>query len=212
MESNNMKNKAKSIKMIILMGTLWGICEATIGYGLHFLPYGLSGMFMFPIGMYFMYNAYKKSDNKNAVLWVGMIAATIKFVDLLLPTRSLMSVINPAMSILLESLVVFAFVKVYKAKRTVVASYVIGLSWIVLFTLIQAFVFRPEIGLYNLPFAQFVLSILANALVSGTIVAIYLKNENVFEWKINPEKISWVIPVFTILLALSLEITNSLIF
>lgn len=194
------------------MGALWGVSEATIGYALHFLPYGFSGMFMFPIGIYFMYNAYKKSDNKNAVLWVGIIAATIKFIDLLLPTRSPMSVINPAISILVESLIVFAFVKLYKAKRTLVASYAIGLSWIVLFTLIQALVFRPELGLYNLPFAQLVLSLLANAFVSGSIVAIYLKNEAMFVWKRNPENISWAIPVLTILLALSLEITNSLIF
>lgn len=207
-----MKNKTGSILMIVLMGALWGVSEATIGYALHFLPYGFSGMFMFPIGIYFMYNAYKKSDNKNAVLWVGIIAATIKFIDLLLPTRSPMSVINPAISILVESLIVFAFVKLYKAKRTLVASYAIGLSWIVLFTLIQALVFRPELGLYNLPFAQLVLSLLANAFVSGSIVAIYLKNEAMFVWKRNPENISWAIPVLTILLALSLEITNSLIF
>lgn len=207
-----MKNKTESIRIIILMGALWGICEASIGYGLHFLPYGFSGMFMFPIGMYFMYNAYKKSENKNAVLWVGMIAAMIKFVDLMLPTRSPMSVINPAASILLESLVVFAFVKVYKGKRIMASSLVIGLSWVVLFTLVQAVVFKPEIGLYTLPFAQFILFLLANAIVSGIFVMMYLKNETALEWKLNTEKTSFAIPVLSILLAMSMELTNSLIF
>ena len=207
-----MKNKTESIRIIILMGALWGLCEASIGYGLHFLPYGFSGMFMFPIGMYFMYNAYKKSDNKNAVVWVGMIAAMIKFVDLLLPTRSPMSVINPAASILLESLVVFAFVKVYKNKHIMALSYGMGLSWVVLFTLTQAFVFKSPVGLYTLPLAQFTFFLLANAVVSGTLVMIYLKNEAMLEWRINPEKVSYAIPVLTVLLAMSMELTNSLIF
>jgi len=211
MESNKMKNTAKTIRTIILMGALWGICEASIGYGLHFLPYGFSGMFMFPIGMYFMYNAYKQSDSKNAVLWVGLIAASIKFIDLLLPTRSPMSVINPATSIILESLVVFAFVKIpYRNKIT--ASYLLGASWVLLFTLTQALIFRPETGLYTLPAFQFMSFLLLNALVSGSLVALYLKNEERLTWKQGTRKFSFAIPALTMLLALSLEFVNSLIF
>lgn len=145
-----MKNKT-TILMILFMGALWGIAEATLGYVLHFLPHGMSGMFMFPIGMYFMYNAYKKSNKTQAVMWVAMIAASVKLIDLALPTRSPMSVINPATSILLESLVVFAFVKLYKGRRVVQSSFLVGFAWIAAFTLLQAFVFKPEVGLYNLP-------------------------------------------------------------
>ena len=206
-----MKNKS-AILMILLMGALWGIAEATIGYALHFLPHGMSGMFMFPIGMYFMYNAYKKSNKTQAILWVSIIAASIKLIDLCLPTRSPMSVINPAISILLESLVVFAFVHAYKGRKIVLSSFIMGLSWITVFTLMQSLIFKPEVGLYNLPLAQFILFIVANALVSGILVALYLKNEKALEWKINSNKISYAIPVFSLLLALSLEVTNSLIF
>ena len=206
-----MKNRT-TILMILLMGSLWGIAEASIGYALHFLPHGMSGMFMFPIGMYFMYNAYKKSNNTQAVLWVGMIAAFIKLIDLALPTRSPMSVINPATSILLESLVVFAFVRVYKGRKIVLSSFILGLGWITLFTLLQALVFKPEIGLYNLPLAKFILFIAANAVVSAVLVALYLKNEIALEWKVNSEKISMAVPALTLIVALSLEVTNSLIF
>ena len=212
MESNKMKNSAKTIRTIILMGALWGICEASIGYGLHFLPYGFSGMFMFPIGMYFMYNAYKQSDSKSAILWVGLIAASIKFIDLLLPTRSPMSVINPATSIILESLVVFAFAKAFQYKKIVVSSYLVGIAWILLFTLTQALIFRPEAGLYTLPIFQIILFLVLNAVVSGSLIVIYLKNEELFAWKQGSRKLSFVIPVITMILALSMEYVNSLIF
>ncbi|MFA6618185.1 MAG: hypothetical protein WCT23_03845 [Candidatus Neomarinimicrobiota bacterium] len=206
-----MKNKTKNLRIIILMGALWGICEATIGYGLHFLPYGFSGMFMFPIGMYFMYNAYKKTDNKNAILWVAVIAAMIKCIDFILPSRSPMSVINPATSILLESLVVFAFAKVYRSKRVVASSYALGLTWVLVFGLFQTFMFKPEIGLYQLPLSQYILSLLSNVLVSGTLVMIYLKNEAALQWEVNAPKLSYAIPILTVLLALALELGNSLI-
>ncbi|MCD6337118.1 MAG: hypothetical protein J7M01_02665 [Candidatus Marinimicrobia bacterium] len=207
-----MKNSVKTIQTIILMGALWGICEASIGYGLHFLPYGFSGMFMFPIGMYFMYNAYKQSDSKNAVLWVGLIAASIKFIDLLLPTRSPMTVINPITSIILESLVALVFVRVFNNKKVIASSYLVGLSWILLFTLTQALIFRPEAGLYTLPLFQGVLFLLLNAFVSGTIITIYLKNADKITLKISSRKLSFALPVIAILLALSMEYVNSLIF
>jgi hypothetical protein len=212
MESNKMKNNVKTIQIIILMGALWGICEASIGYGLHFLPYGFSGMFMFPIGMYFMFNAYKQSDSKNAILWVGLIAASIKFIDLLLPTRSPMSVINPATSIILESLVVFAFAKAFKYKKVIASSYLVGFSWILLFTLTQALIFKPETGLYTLPIVQIFLFLGLNALVSGSLVALYLKNEKLFKLNFTSRKFSLAIPVITVLIALSMEYVNSLIF
>jgi len=212
MERNKMKNSVKTIQTIILMGALWGICEASIGYGLHFLPYGFSGMFMFPIGMYFMYNAYKQSDSKNAVLWVGLIAASIKFIDLLLPTRSPMTVINPVTSIILESLVALVFVRVFNNKKVIASSYLVGLSWILLFTLTQALIFRPEAGLYTLPLFQGVLFLLLNAFVSGTIITIYLKNADKITLKISSRKLSFALPVIAILLALSMEYVNSLIF
>jgi len=212
MESNKMKNTAKTIRTIVLMGALWGICEASIGYGLHFLPYGFSGMFMFPISMYFMYNAYKQSNSKSAILWVGLIAASIKFIDLLLPTRSPMSVVNPATSIILESLVVFTFAKVFQYKKIVVSSYLVGLAWILLFTLTQALIFRPETGLYTLPIFQIILFLVLNALVSGSLIVIYLKNEELFAWKQGSKKLSFVLPAFTMLLAISIEYVNTLIF
>ncbi len=206
-----MKNKS-AILMILFMGALWGVAEATLGYVLHLLPHGMSGMFMFPIGMYFMYNAYKKSNKTQAVLWVSMIAASIKLIDLALPTRSPMSVVNPAISILLEGLVVFAFVYAYKGRKIVLSSFLVGLGWIVAFTLLQTLVFKPEMGLNNLPLAQSIMFIATNAIVSAGLVALYLKNEEALEWKRNSETMSFALPVLSLVLALSLEVTNSLIF
>jgi hypothetical protein len=136
----------------------------------------------------------------------------IKLIDLALPTRSPMSVLNPAISILLEGLVVFAFVHAYKGRKVVLSSFIAGLSWIAVFTLVQAFVIKPELGLYNLPIAQFALFFLGNAIVSAILLTLYLKNEEALEWRVNSEKIPLVVPVLSLVLALSLEVTNSLIF
>ncbi len=211
MEDNTMKNNAQQIQAIILFGALWGLSEASIGYMLHFLPYGFSGMFMFPIGFYFMYNAYKQTNKQNAVLWVGIIAATIKLVDLLLPTRSLLSVINPATSILLESLVVFAFVKMYNSKKVFVPSLALGLGWITLFALTQAFIFRPASGLYLYPLNEILIFVLLNAVVSGLLIALYLKKEDLAMWRFGLRKASYVLPLLALAIAIALELTNSLI-
>jgi hypothetical protein len=71
--------------------------------------------------------------------------------------------------------------------------------------------FKPEIGLYQLPLSQYILSLLSNVLVSGTLVMIYLKNEAALQWEVNAPKLSYAIPILTVLLALALELGNSLI-
>ena len=207
-----MKEKIKTLQIVLMIGALWGITEATVGYALHFLPYGFSGMFMFPIGMYFMYNAYRQSDRKTAVFGVALIAASIKFIDLALPTRSPMSVINPAISILLESLIVYAFVKAYDGKRTVLSIYGMGFAWILLFTLTQALIFRPETGLYTLPAQQIVLFVLLNAAVSGTLMLIYFKWKEKFGIKALNHKVSFAMTVVALIAAIGLEAINSMIF
>ena len=211
MESKTMKNNGKQIQTILFLGALWGVCEASIGHLLHFLPCGFSGMFMFPIGFYFMYNAYKQTEKKNAVLWVGIIAASIKFIDFLMPISSPLSVKNPAISIILESLIVFAFVKIYNKKKVFVPSFVLGLSWITLFTLTQAFVFKPAIGFYLHPLHEILFFILLNAFVSGLLITVYLKKGDIAVLNPGLKKTSYVLPLLTLGIAVIFEFANSLI-
>ncbi len=104
-------NNKRTIFTILFFGGLWGIIEATLGYLVHFLPTGFPGMIMFPIAFYFMYSSYKNTNKQSAVFFTALVAGIIKLSDLFIPLKSTMSAINPAVSIVLESLIVFAFIK-----------------------------------------------------------------------------------------------------
>jgi hypothetical protein len=199
------------VQIILLFGALWGICEASIGHLLHFLPHGLSGMVMVPIGFYFMYTAYKKSEKRSTIIMVGLLAASIKLIDLLLPSLSPMAVINPAMSIMIESLLVFSFAKVLEEKRTFMMSIIMGILWISIFTLVQALILKPASGLYLQPVYIIASVILINAFVSGSIITLLLKRANFSGWEIDMRRPSFVLPAFTLILAFTLEYFNSMI-
>ena len=207
-----MKNKTKQIQTILFLGAMWGICEATIGHLLHFLPYGFSGMLMFPIGFYFMYNAYQNTNKQSAIFMTGIIAASIKFIDFLVPLHSPMSVINPATSIILESLVVFAFIKIFSNHKSYTKSFVLGLSWILLFLFSQNFIFQPANGLYLYPIGLLIVFVIMNTVVSGFLVGTYLLKQDFAAWKPNFSKSTYALPLITIIIAVILEIGNSVIF
>ena len=90
----------------LFFGSLWGILEATLGHVLHFIPATIAGAVMFPIAGAILYKAYNKTESIQSLFYIGIIAAMIKSVDLLLPQLSIYKTINPMISILMESLVV----------------------------------------------------------------------------------------------------------
>ena len=100
--------KKHNIPAIIFYGAIWGIIEATLGFVLHILPISIyiSGTIMFPIVGYILYKAYKTTNSKSALLSIGILAAAIKAVDFFMPFGSPFKVINPMISIVMESLVV----------------------------------------------------------------------------------------------------------
>lgn len=96
--------------IVIYWGSLWGLAEATLGHILHIfgIP-GLAGFFMFPLGLWAMTQAFTFSGRRSAILATAVIACCIKLTDFVLPIPIPMTVINPAVAILLESLVAVAF-------------------------------------------------------------------------------------------------------
>ncbi len=96
------------VSQIIFFGAVWGITEATLGYILHFLPPTLAGIIMFPIAAFILVKAYKATGSRAAMIFVGLIAAGIKAIDLVLPGMMVFKTINPMISIVLESLLVAA--------------------------------------------------------------------------------------------------------
>jgi hypothetical protein len=206
-----MSDTKKLLRIVLFYGGLWGITEATLGYLLHFLPRGFSGMFMFPIGFYFMFNSYKMTGNQRTIIYTAFIAAAIKLTDLFVPLRTAMTAINPAISIILESLVVFAFVKVYKENRHYAGAAIISLSWMVILVLAQQFIFRPVEGLYLMPLHRLAGFLVLSTVVSGLIIGTYLKKPAVFALQFNFRKLSYLQPAAVVLIAIICEIGNSLI-
>ncbi|MEA1986053.1 MAG: hypothetical protein U9N76_01020 [Candidatus Marinimicrobia bacterium] len=208
-------NNKKTITTILLFGAIWGIIEATFGHLLHFLPTGLSGMIMFPIAFYFMFTAYKITDKQSAVFGVAIVASLIKLTDLFIPINSPMSAINPAVSIILESLIVFAFIKIYSEKRIYLKSTIVSLSWILLFIFSQKIIFQPVEGLYSQPIFMLITVIIMNAIVSGAILGTLLKfeqNPNFSHLKYNSNNRSFSMPIGIFIIAIVFEMGNSFIF
>ncbi|MFH1879815.1 MAG: hypothetical protein ABIK64_03370 [Bacillota bacterium] len=142
----------KTIPMVLFWGAVWGICEATIGYALHFaavaLP-GLPGALMFPIGFWCMVQVRKVTGKDYAPLGIAAVAASIKLVDFLMPGYDAIRVVNPALSILLEGLAVVAVYTVLTAPgrmRDYLKAMGSGVLWRVLFA---AYLFA--ISLFGLP-------------------------------------------------------------
>lgn len=172
-----MSEHKKFLNLAFFYGGLWGLAEATLGYLLHFLPTGVAGMIMFPVAFYLMFNLYKTSGVQSAVLMAGCIAAGIKLTGLAIPLQTPMSVINPAVSILLESLVIFAFVKSTATQEKVyIKTFAMATIHMGLFVLVQTLIFRPAEGLYLFSALPLVGYIILSGIVGSVILGSWLRN------------------------------------
>lgn len=167
----------RNLGRIIFWGALWGICEATIGHFLHIWALPIGWLIWFPLAYGIMGAAYRKSGKPATVFFIALTASTIKLVDLLNPVR-VDYVINPAVSILLEGLTVFAFLKVSLARKEShsVGFWSIGIVcflWRILYVIYISFLpsdlvkISPIAGV--LPLARFLLleSIVNSLLIYG---------------------------------------------
>ena len=123
METTNKKSKVLNILFNVLFwGALWGIVEATLGTLLHLPAFDKAGMYacsstiIIPIAYYLMANCYKRTDSFYAVFLMGILASMIKlcvgFVIGFIP-----SVTNPAIYIVVESLITGAAFLVFRPKN-----------------------------------------------------------------------------------------------
>jgi hypothetical protein len=105
-----MTNQRQLVWIPLLWGSLWGLVEATLGHVLHRIPIpGIAGFVMFPIGVFFLVQAFKHSGKPSIIFLTALVAANIKLIDLFLPVHSPFAVINPAVAMLCESLAVGLF-------------------------------------------------------------------------------------------------------
>ncbi len=94
---------------LLIWGSLWGIFEATVGYLLHLLPLSIGWLVWYPVACFFMAGVYRSTGRILSIPLIGLLSAAIKMLNLLLP-GSIDRVINPAVSILFESLTLAAAV------------------------------------------------------------------------------------------------------
>lgn len=130
----NKKSVSNSLLAILFFGAAWGLLEATMGYLLHWLPGMWSGLVMFPLGASLMYWAYQNTGRRSAILYVGLLAAAIKAINFAFPIHweGWIRVYTPMISIVLESLTVFAVSYLFNRKATPVKQLFIHLGAIVL--------------------------------------------------------------------------------
>ncbi|MCD6233960.1 MAG: hypothetical protein J7K63_02825 [Candidatus Marinimicrobia bacterium] len=206
-----MSENKKYLKPVLFYGGLWGLAEATLGYLLHLFPTGVAGIIMFPVAFYLMFNLYKSSGMQSGVLMAGCIAAGIKLTGLAIPLQSPISVINPAVSILLESLVIFAFVtSTANRERVYVKTFAMTIIHIGLLVLVQTLIFRPAEGLYLLPVLPLGGYILLSGIVGSLMMGTWLRHP-VGVLSLDSLRLSYLQPGLLILVAILLEAGTRLI-
>jgi hypothetical protein len=177
-----MKNEdlKKMILTAVLYGSLWGLAEAVLGYVLHMLPYGISGLVMFPIGFMLMNNAYRQIQKTSVVFYIAIVAAAIKLVDLFLPFVPTLRILNPAVCILAEAAMVAVLFKLFvSAKRTdnLLGAVFASMAWRAFFVLFMVFLtlFSIPSGTLDGGWSSIASFIVVEGLINAAIIYGYLR-------------------------------------
>lgn len=123
--------KKRVLGSILLWGACWGIFEATGGFILHQLPVNVGYLIWFPAAFFFLDRCYKETGKPWAAILMGIFAASIKLLNLFFPLR-VDKVINPAVSMVLESLafaIVIAIAKKAKNHRNAEIAFCASILW-----------------------------------------------------------------------------------
>lgn len=102
------ENKLSLLLIILFWGSIWGIVEATVGYGFHALNFRGGSVILYSLGIFCMLKAATQTSlGAKAFLGTAVVAAAFKLIDYLLPTAGC-AVINPTLWIVLEGLLMAA--------------------------------------------------------------------------------------------------------
>jgi len=93
---------SKNIYKALIIGSLWGIIEATLGYITHMIGISIGWLIWYPIAFIFIYKSYSLTNSYPSVMITAFIASSLKLLNLFFPGR-IDYVINPAVAILLEA-------------------------------------------------------------------------------------------------------------
>jgi hypothetical protein len=186
-----MENKKfKLLTQIIFYGALWGFIEATLGYALHWIPTLIAGTIMFPIASVILLRAYNKTNSKKALLYIGMVAASIKSIDLFLPSYSIFKTINPMVSIVLESLLVFAVVMMFTSEKItnkIAAAQIASIGWRVGYVAFMAaqFAFTGFVAYSISSFAHVLEFVVLSGVIGGLLATGLIYLDSSLKYKFN---------------------------
>jgi hypothetical protein len=184
-----MNKEAVKKWMVVSMfwGALWGFSEATLGYLAHLvlLIPGIAGFIMFPIGFYFMTRAYRETGKLGSLFSTAAVAASIKLVDLFLPGLSPIKTINPALCILMESLVVMALFKAVNfdlQKIRFKEALAAGLGWRLAFMAYSGLLFALSISgeFFQGGIVSIIRFLLLGSVINAVLISAYLQAEKSF--------------------------------
>jgi len=118
---NKLRNRQELVHLIIgilVFGSIWGLLEATLGGFLHMIIFPNKGAIMSGIGVAIMGSALAIYKKPAMLLGIGIVAASFKLLNvwLLFVPISAISIINPAMAIIFESLI-FSIVAIFLMDR-----------------------------------------------------------------------------------------------
>lgn len=112
----------KSLFVVLTLGGLWGILEATLGTVLHFTgvakTFLSSSIIMVPLAYSILAIGYKNTGKLRSIFLIGLIAGTIKLAAFAVPGIAPNYVINPAISIVMEAAAFGLAVYVIKPEKT----------------------------------------------------------------------------------------------
>jgi hypothetical protein len=96
----------------LFWGAVWGLGEATLGHVLHLVRIpGLPGLVMGSFAVMVMGRLAADSRGAAAIFLAGVVAASFKFLDLLVPGTDILALTNPVQAILLEALAAAVWVR-----------------------------------------------------------------------------------------------------
>jgi hypothetical protein len=97
----------------LFWGAVWGFGEATLGHILHLVHVpGLPGLVMGSFAAVVVGRVAVRSRSAGAVFLAGIVAASFKLFDLLVPGTDILALVNPIQAILLEALAATVWVRI----------------------------------------------------------------------------------------------------
>jgi hypothetical protein len=165
-----------------MIGSAWGIVEATVGHFIHVFTLGIGCLLWFPIAFFFLNSVYRMTKKTSCMIYTAFLAAGIKMLDIFYTPRY-DYVINPAVSILFEALAVFAVYQILmkrnqQVKLDIPSILIACIGWKVLYICYLLFLPDSWINISCLsgmiPFAKFLFqeTIMNTLFISAFVVAL----------------------------------------